>query len=156
MIWSFWSVSAHRCLRNHDVARNSPRSAACTPADARNRLRQAEAFLSAANAALDSNDTSEVAGVAASLAVLSGIAASDAACCARLGRRARGQDHREVRRLLTTVHPGGVEMMKQLDVLLAAKDDAHYGANVMTIAKATALVGRAARLVALSRAVCTT
>jgi hypothetical protein len=47
-------------------------------------------------------------------------------------------------------------MMKHLDALLAAKDDAHYGANVMTAAKATALVDRAARLVALSRAVCAT
>ncbi|MEY3452853.1 MAG: hypothetical protein EBZ46_08595 [Actinobacteria bacterium] len=138
------------------MARSSPRSAACTPADSRNRLRQAEAFLRAATAVLDSNDTLDAAGVAAALAVLAGIAASDAACCARLGRRARGQDHREVRRLLTTVHPGGVEMMKHLDALLAAKDDAHYGANVMTAAKATALVGRAARLVALSRAVCAT
>ncbi|NBO33242.1 MAG: hypothetical protein EBU98_02320 [Actinobacteria bacterium] len=144
------------------MARKGPRSAACTPADARNRLRQAEAYLRTASAALENNGTSTIddiatvdfAGVAAALAVLAGIAAADAACCARLGRRARGQDHREVRRLLTTVHPGGVEMMKQLDVLLAAKDEAHYGASVMTIAKATALVSRAARLVALSRAVC--
>jgi len=33
--------------------------------------------------------------VAAALAVLAGIAASDAACCAALGRRSRGDDHRQ-------------------------------------------------------------
>jgi len=144
------------------VARKGPRSAACTPADSRNRLRQAEAYLRTASAALENNGTSSIddiatadfAGVAAALAVLAGIAASDAACCARLGRRARGQDHREVRRLLTTVHPGGAEMMKQLHVLLAAKDDAHYGASLITRTKATALVARADRIVSLARWVC--
>jgi hypothetical protein len=41
--------------------------------------------------------------VAAALAVLAGIAASDAACCARLGRRPRGQDHATATTLLRTV-----------------------------------------------------
>jgi hypothetical protein len=36
--------------------------------------------------------------VAASLAVLAGIAASDASCCAALGRRPREQDHLDVRK----------------------------------------------------------
>jgi hypothetical protein len=34
-------------------------------------------------------------GVAAALSVLAGIAAADAACGAVLGRRSRGQDHRQ-------------------------------------------------------------
>jgi len=42
---------------------------------------------------LDDTTDAGSPGVAASLAVLAGNAASDARCCAKLGRRARGQDH---------------------------------------------------------------
>jgi hypothetical protein len=45
--------------------------------------------------------------------VLAGIAASDAACCARLGVRARGQAHAEAVELLGTVEPGGTDMAKR-------------------------------------------
>ena len=65
--------------------------------------------------------------MAASLAVLAGIAASDAACCAALGRRSRSQDHHDAVDLLATVRPRGAEASQHLRRLLALKDDAEYG-----------------------------
>jgi hypothetical protein len=63
----------------------------------------------------------------AALAVLAGIAASDAACCTALGRRARGQDHREALTLVGQVEPGGDRAAASLRRLLSLKDEAHYG-----------------------------
>ncbi|HEU5061794.1 MAG TPA: hypothetical protein VFT79_01430 [Solirubrobacterales bacterium] len=69
----------------------------------------------------------EYASAAAALAVLAGIAASDAACCAALGRRSRGQDHRQAIELLEQVAPGGAQAAKALRRLLSLKDEAQYG-----------------------------
>jgi hypothetical protein len=55
--------------------------------EARARLLTAQAYLDVASAVLDERDRDEYLNVAAGLAVLAGIAASDAICCARLGRR---------------------------------------------------------------------
>lgn len=65
--------------------------------------------------------------VAAALAVLAGIAASDAACCARLGQRSRGQSHHQALDLLGQIVPGGGGAAKHLKHLLDLKDGAHYG-----------------------------
>ena len=64
---------------------------------------------------------------AVACAVLAGIAASDAACCAALGRRSRSQDHRDAALLLRQVSPGGPQAATQLERLLSMKDQAHYG-----------------------------
>jgi hypothetical protein len=69
----------------------------------------------------------EYASAAAALAVLAGIAAADAACCAALGRRPRGQDHQQATRLVEQVVPGGAGAAKALRRLLGLKDEAHYG-----------------------------
>jgi hypothetical protein len=45
--------------------------------------------------------------VTAGLAILAGIAASDAICCVRLGRYHRGDDHRGATELLQTATPDG-------------------------------------------------
>lgn len=67
------------------VTRTQP----CDLAQARSRLRQAESFIEAAGLVLLMAEDDDVAppGVAAALAVLAGIAASDAACCAKLKAR---------------------------------------------------------------------
>jgi hypothetical protein len=65
--------------------------------------------------------------VAASLAVLAGIAASDAACCSSLGRRSRGDDHHDAEALLETIVPGGREAAASLRRLISLKDKAQYG-----------------------------
>jgi hypothetical protein len=69
----------------------------------------------------------EYASAAAALAVLAGIAASDAACCHALGRRSRGQDHRQATELVGQIEPGGQQASSALRRLLDLKDQAHYG-----------------------------
>lgn len=122
-----------------------PRAADCTHAQGRSRLQQAEAFMTAADLVL-CDDTDTAPGVAAALAVLAGIAASDAACCSKLGKRSRGRDHREAVELLRTVLPHGSEMAKDLGRLLAAKDESHYGSSLVDRAKARRLIGYARRI----------
>jgi len=100
-----------------------------------------------ADLALCDDTNTATPGVAAALAVLAGIAASDAACCATVGCRPRGQDHGQASTLLATVVPHGVRMAKDLGELLAAKDESHYGLHLVTRARAEALLRRAGRMV---------
>ena len=98
------------------------------------------------------NDTGTInSGVAAALAVLSGIAASDAACCAKLGLRARGESHDEAITVLATVAPHGPEMAKDLDRLLSRKNDSHYGVAFVAAGDAIRMVGWANRLLTRAR-----
>jgi hypothetical protein len=76
---------------------------------------------------MEQGDNPESVNVAASLAVLAGIAASDASCCAALGRRSRSQDHRDAEGLLGQLAPGGSDAANQLRRLLDLKDSAQYG-----------------------------
>ena len=91
----------------------SGRTETCGKPDARTRLAHARAFADTADLVLDVDDNASL-NVAASLAVLAGIAASDAARCARLGQRPRGQDHREAVKLLSGIATVGTEMGKDL------------------------------------------
>jgi hypothetical protein len=122
-----------------------------TPVQARSRLQQAEAFVMTADLVLGDDTDTGTLGVAAALAVLAGIAASDAACCARLGKRPRGQDHTTATTLLRTVVPQGDAVAKDLARLLAAKDESHDGLTLVDRTKARRLVGYARRLVDLAR-----
>lgn len=103
------------------------RTQPCSSADAATRLRHAQKFLEVAEIVADEGEDIEYASPAAALAVLAGIAASDAACCKALGRRCRGQDHREAAALLEQVAPGGKAAARTLSRLLTLKDEAHYG-----------------------------
>jgi hypothetical protein len=109
----------------------TPRSAghtqACSAADARTRLGHARKFLEVAQLAASEGPDVEYASAAAALAVLAGIAASDAACCKALGRRSRAQDHRQAAELLEQIAPGGLASAKSLRRLISLKDQAHYG-----------------------------
>jgi hypothetical protein len=113
------------------------------------RLHQAEAALEVAELILDEEDLA-MPGMAASLAVISGIAASDAACCARLGKRARGEAHIQAADVLETVSPGGREMAKDLRRLVNRKDDSHYGLSFVTRTDAQSMVRWARRLIGLA------
>lgn len=99
----------------------------CSKADARTRLRHAMRFLEVAELVAEEGDDLDYSSASAALAVLAGIAASDAACCAALGRRARGQDHLEAATLVGNVQPGGKKAATSLRRLLGLKDEAHYG-----------------------------
>ncbi len=82
-------------------------------------------------------------GVAASLAVLAVVAAADAACCHRLGKRSRAQDHTQAENLVASIEPNGKEMSKKFREVITAKDDSHYGLTLVGPAKARALVRKA-------------
>lgn len=86
--------------------------------------------------------------VAAPLAVFAGIAGSDAACCGRLGVRARGQSHADAAELLRTGEPGGADMAKELQRLLNRSDDSQYGVAFVFVSggEASRMVGWAKRL----------
>jgi hypothetical protein len=70
------------------------RTRAANLQDARGRLRSAQAYLEVADLVHDEQGRSEFGGVAAGLAVLAGVAASDAICARQLGQIHRGEDHR--------------------------------------------------------------
>lgn len=108
-------------------ARTSGRTQTCSKEQVRNRLSHARKFLEVAEMTAGEAGDMEYTSAAAALAVLAGIAASDAACCAALGRRARGQDHQQATRLVEQVEPGGSRAAKALRRLLSLKDEAHYG-----------------------------
>jgi hypothetical protein len=130
------------------MATGTGRTATCGRAEALTRLRQAEAFVMTAELCLSESDDPDLplAGTAAALAVLGGIAAADAACCAKLGRRSRGQDHRQAVDLVAGVEPGGAALAKDLERLLEIKDKVHYGAVVVGRTEAKSSVAQARRM----------
>jgi hypothetical protein len=103
------------------------RTQTCSRADARTRLQHAQKFLEVSRLIVEPRQDLEYASAAAALAVLAGIAASDAACCHALGRRSRGQDHRHATQLLEQVEPDGRDAAHALVRLLNLRDQAHYG-----------------------------
>jgi hypothetical protein len=80
-------------------------------------------------------------------AVLAAIAAADAICCARIGRRSRGQDHREGLALLQLVEPNGSTYARDLEVALATKDLMQYGTNLLSPSRHQSLLRATRRLV---------
>src|ERR1700690_1142442 len=98
----------------------------CGAAEGRTRLRTPQADPEGAGSGLGERDRDEYLNVAAGLAVLAGIAASDAICCVRLGQRHRGDDHRGAAELLRSATPDGAELASTLLRLLDLKDAAHY------------------------------
>ena len=130
-------------------ARRTARTAACTRADALQLLDRARSLLDAAQLVVGDD---ELEGVAAALTVLAGIAASDAACCATLRRRHRGQDHRGAVDLLAGIAPHGRQMANDLQRLLDRKDNAHYGVIRVAPSEERRMVGWASRLLSDARA----
>lgn len=127
--------------------RRAGRTQRCGSEQARARWIQAGAFLEVAELVGVEEEELATPSVVAALAVLAGIAASDAACCAALGLRSRGQDHRQALALLSEIAPGGPAMRRDLDRLLAIKDDAHYGLLDVSRQRAGAALRQARRLV---------
>jgi hypothetical protein len=87
--------------------------------------------------------------------VLAGIAASDAACCAGLGRQSRSTDHRDAVSLLSAVPGGGVQASVHLGRLLSTKSASQYGMDIVTSQKHLAAIRQARTLIAFAtRVVC--
>jgi len=127
--------------------RHAGRTQSCGRPQAATRLAHAHKFLDAADLIATDIDDEANASVAASLAVLAGIAASDAACCARLGRRSRSQDHHDAERLLAEIVPGGRDAAKDLRRLLDLKDAAQYGVMHVSTTELRSALRRARTLV---------
>jgi hypothetical protein len=110
------------------MTRSSGRTQPCTASDAQRRLQNARRFLEVAELLAEEGDEDlDYPSQSASMAVLAGIAAADAACCHALRQRFRGQDHRGAARLLAQVRPGGDHSASTLNRLLDVKDEAQYG-----------------------------
>jgi hypothetical protein len=116
--------------------------------EAKQRLAHAKSFLEVAELAADVDDpTLEHGSVAASVAVLAGIAASDAACCKELGKRSRSDQHHDAEALLGRITPGGKQAASQLHQLLDLKDAAHYGFISVTAPQLKRALRQAQKLV---------
>jgi hypothetical protein len=126
--------------------RPTGRTEKCGTEQARTRRDQALAFLEVAEMVGAEQDELATPGTAAALAVLAGIASADAVCCAALGQRSRGQDHRQAISLLAQIAPDGQAMARDLERLLAIKDDAHYGMLHVSSQRAASALRQARRL----------
>lgn len=123
----------------------------CGSVQARQRLAQAKNFLEVAELAADENDPAlEYGSVAASVAVLAGIAAADAACCKQLGRRSRSDDHHDAEALLAEIRPDGKRAADLLRQLINLKDAAHYGFISVTAPQLKRSLRQAQQLVEFS------
>ncbi|MEZ5098627.1 MAG: hypothetical protein R3C15_02230 [Thermoleophilia bacterium] len=125
------------------MTRRTGRTQTCDRAQARTRLDNAAKALEVAELAAAEHDLPASRSVAAALAVLSGIASADAACCAALGRRSRGDDHREAAALLRQIVPEGDRAAKALLELIDLKDSAQYGLIPITQRQLTTALRRA-------------
>lgn len=122
----------------------------CDGNQAAQRMARAREFLEVAELVVDEKDEDAsfvYASSAASLAVLAGIAASDAACCKALQERSRSENHRDAEQLLAQINPGGKEAAGDLRELLNLKDKAQYGFLKMTVPEVRKVMRRANRLV---------
>jgi hypothetical protein len=134
------------------MSRQRGRTQACGPAEARTRAGTAAKFLEVAGL-IDREDEGAFRNVAASLAVLAGIAAADAACCRALGRRSRGSDHHDAEALVAEISPGGAEAATWLRRLIDLKDTAQYGIIYVSRDDLKVAMRQAERLVAFANEV---
>lgn len=131
------------------MARSRGRTRDCDGAEARSRLQLARQFLEVAELVAEERDdeaTLVYSSASASLAVLAGIAASDAACCAALQKRSRSQNHRDATTLLEQIEPDGSKAAARLRDLLNLKDTAQYGFLPVADRDLTAAIRRATEL----------
>lgn len=127
------------------------RTSPCGIVESRTRLATAAAYLEVAELVLSEASDAEFSNVAAGLAVLAGIAASDAICCVRLKQLHRGNNHREAAELLQKATPEGKSLATTFLRLLDIKDAAHYGVVTIAPVKAADSIKWANRLVDAAR-----
>jgi len=123
------------------------RTVTATIDQAKVRRRAAEAYLDVAELVLAEKGQTAMPSVAAGLAVLAGIASSDAICARRLGQIHRGDDHRAAAALLGQAVPDGNKLASTFLRLVDLKDEAHYGLVIVPASKARNAVRWAQQLV---------
>lgn len=124
----------------------------CGAADGRIRLDHARHFLDVAEIVHD-NDLDASLSVAASLCVLSGIAAADAASCIALGERARGQGHHEAEQVVGRVPGVGDEMARRCGNCSISRTRRTTACSTSAGRKTTTTLRSARRLVELAERV---
>lgn len=130
------------------MAAKRGRTQTCSVPQGRQRLAQARSYMDVARLTADEKDPNlKYAAVAASVAILAGIAAADAACCHALGRRSRSDNHHDAEALLAEITPGGKDAAKHLRQLIGIKDTAHYGFISITPAQLKRALRQAQQLV---------
>ena len=128
----------------------TPRTRAMTRAEVQVRAQHAHSFIQAADLVDQLGEEAgipQIGNTIASLAVLAGIAASDAMCGAILGTRAAGEGHSEAVDLLRSTEPGK-RLAAHLRRLIDAKTEVQYSAAVLTRSRASDLMKAAQRLIA--------
>lgn len=121
-----------------------------TPADVATRRDHAHAFLTAADLIETLGADSGIehtTNLVGSLAVLSGIAASDTITGHVLGIRSASENHADALRMLKRSSRREEQFASHLKRLLDAKSDSQYSALFLTPARARALLTTARRLV---------
>jgi hypothetical protein len=108
------------------------RTTPATSGSTRVRLLTPQAYLEVADLVLDDKERVEMPGVTAGLAVLAGIAASDAICARRLGAIHRGEDHRGAVAMLQEATPDAKKLANTFLRLVDVKNEAHYGLMLVT------------------------
>lgn len=137
------------------MAGRGGQTSACDANEARRRLEIAREFLEVADLVDEERgeDSSLVyPSAAASLAVLAGIAASDAASCAVLQERSRSQSHHDAEGLLEQIEPDGKAAARGLRDLLNLKDKAQYGFLPVSQRELTVVMRKARQLVEFAEA----
>jgi hypothetical protein len=107
-------------------------------AGARTRLREAHAYLATAER-LEPGSAAENK-VAASNAILAGIAAADAICGLVLGERSSGDDHMQAFNLVKRATQPSTKAANSLKRLLTQKTPVQYGADAISASDTTNLI----------------
>lgn len=128
------------------------RTRQCGPAEARKRLADADKYLEVAQLVASEVEYLPSASVAAGLAVLGAIAASDAASCAALGVSSRSQDHADAGALLKQISPGGEDASRYFGRVIGKKDLAHYSFLPLAVGDLKTIMRSAQRLVTFAHA----
>lgn len=114
-----------------------------TPADARNRRIIATRYLEIAELAA-TEEGPGASNVVVGIAVLAGIAASDAICLSATGTRYAGEDHAEATRVLGRTDR---RLGQELSKLVRLKPGAHYGSTFISDSDRVRALRAAATLV---------
>lgn len=143
------ALRSRPCCGGSKLAKPS-RTRSCDAKQAKQRMQRAREFLEVAELVVDEKDRDAspvYASSAAALAVLAGIAASDAACCKVLEERSRSDNHRDAEMLLAQITPGGKRAAGDLRELLNLKDKAQYGFLRMSVPEVRKVMRRAGKLI---------
>ena len=131
------------------------RSATCGKEEVRTRFTHAQKFLEVAGLVAGEADDGidpASASVAAALAILAGIAASDAACCLALNKRSRNENHAQAPAYLRSITGGG-KAADALSELISLKDTAHCGVINISSKELKVAMRRATSLVDFAQSV---